>query len=1190
MLSSLFFGSGGGGNSGGGVIRDEKGARRGNATNSNANGPPVPMPVPSAQQAAAAAQAQAHTNSRSWTSLFLRREKHTSTPDHHDIINRLGTVYANADLGASTSTVSLGRPAVRVRDQTGSSPLLTPKPTRRHSSAQQNSSTPTTTTTKKTAPSSSSNRHHHHHHHHQHTHHSQRHSLPVTSSSSSSKKAHQSLHSLPSANPSPPNIVVGQPTGGYASSKPIKAEPRISFRHSAFGPTLLAQNSLFPKPAAYLYNVRSALSSTMSLSSSSPPPLDPPKRHSKRDRTPSPSRRHPTRKLKAQPSRDVGADPQADIGCPELPTPPDSRRATPAHHHRPRESSRNLSTIKEDTPERTKSRAKKHHRHRTPEEKEERRKRKAREAEEERLEEIRRNRSKTPIHALPEQPTRTPPPPPAGGPDAMQQHLQQQQQALRYTTPVIPPRRDSVTPGQSMLRTSATTIFQALTGNVGSKSSRDQLNTPSPKSSGTRVVLQQTDQAIRVSVDSPDQSKYPHREEGESTDSDESECHTPKGAEFPIPKGPADKKASIQVGSPKVKIVGEDVSEDLSHQTENIDFLLPFGGLREQFDSGYEIEQEVFEDELDGEDTAEDDDTVHAPGSQSTRKKSQGILPALANSVVNVDPLSQQLPVLLSLIDNTVSAYETILETQGSFAVGIGGYQPVARRLLEKVGKIFSRELPSDAATWGETLEYISRRKEVPELPDVDFDDDDAVFEYFDQNDEKMFIYNACLDEPEVLDPCIEGLTRLMDEDVTPEETAIYITSYPHLRPLLLACKYMTDDELDILYSKRAAAFLNVDVAVRSDKQREVTECIELSKGIDETIKQLEATIARMRTTQTNINKRKTRIESHLAVHAPNDDETPVLPAEIQTAIDEIQNEDIIKMEERRQRRKELKKEAEEDDDGDTLLPDDSISQINPYRARYIPQSVTRAYQEAQTRAAASVAQIPASIASTKTSTSILHEYLQARAPPRQTQMNNQFPNPSVPPGFNGVGHPGMMTNGGMMGGNGVVHKKSYMRVPLPAKLYADIKDAVRRLPLHPGNRNLEAIPERGETPDLHHRSVSVSPEQQQQGEQYDDLLHRSSSRSSTKIPSRNVSGASQKKSGFFSKKTVEHEDRSCTPVIIHGAGHGGYNSSKPVVATNETGTVSIKKDGRDKERRRREKGKSSSSRRRESYVERPRK
>ncbi|KAK6538094.1 hypothetical protein TWF694_010978 [Orbilia ellipsospora] len=1142
MLSSLFFGGGGGSGDG----RAGGGGAANHPTKSKDGD---------------------NTNSRSWTSLFLKRDKpgvkYNDHPNGHtDSRSTLEVIRKRREAAASTSSL---RPVVR--DGTaGSSPLTKPSPpNRRHSSAQQSTSR---------KHSSSSKQHHNHNHRHSHSHSLQA-SSTANKDSNLPRQPIRSLHSDPADSH---NIVVlDQPTGGYASNKPIQPEqPRLSFRHSTFGPTLLGQSNLFPKPAAYLYTVRSALSSTtMSLSSSSPPPLDPPKRHSKRDRSPSPSRRHSsTRKLKAQPSRDCDQQQQADTAPPELPTPPDSRRATPAHYHRPRESSRNLSTIKEDTPDKARSKSKKHRHHRTPEEREERRKRKLREAEEERLEEIRRSRSKTPVPNLPEQPTRTPPPPPPGTQDPIP--------GPRYTTPVIPSRRDSVTPGQSMPRTS-TTIFQAIK-TLGSKSSRDRLSTPSPKSSGTRVVLQQTDQAIKVKVDSPNRPKSrSQREEVDSTSSDESECHTPKGAEFPMPKHSNEKNDSIPVGSPKVKIVGEDVSDDLTHHSENIDFLLPYGGLREQFDSGYEIEQEIFEDELEDQDTAGDDETVHAPGSQSTKKKASGGLPTLANSVVNVDPLSQQLPVLLSLIDNTVTAYETIMETQGSFAVGIGGYQPVARRLLEKVGKLFSRELPSDAATWGETLEYISGRKEIPELPDVEFDDDAAVSEFFDHNNEKMFIFNACLDEPDVLDPCIEGLTRLMDEDVTPEETAIYVTSYPHLRPLLLACKYMTDDELDILYSKRAAAFLNVDVAVRSDKQREVTECAELSKGIDETVKQLEAVIARMRTTQTNINKRKKGIESHLATHAPNDDETPTLAPEIQTAIDEIQNEDIIKMEERKRRRKELQKEADEEDDGDTLLPDDSISQINPYRARYIPQSVARVYQEAQTRAAASVAQVPASIASTKTSTSILHEYLQAKAPPRQTQMSNHYDNSGMSAGIGGPSYNGMMSNGMAMGGNGVSHKKSYVRMVLPVKLYADIKDAVRRLPLH-GRNNLESIPERNETPDINSRSVSVSPEQQQ----HDDLIHRGVSRNSTKTPSRNVSGASQKKSGLFSKKVEYEGDRACTPVIIHGAGVGGYNSSKPVVVTNETGTVNLKKDGKDRERRR--KGKSSGSRRRESYVEKPRK
>ncbi|KAK6344098.1 hypothetical protein TWF696_007745 [Orbilia brochopaga] len=1029
-------------------------------------------------------------------------------------------------------------------------------------------------------------------------------SFPQTATATSSSKKppagrqFQSVDSLgpkttantnSSAGPAPV-VVVGHPTGGYASTKPIRAAdpPQLPppFRHSAFGPALLAQSSLFPKPAAYIYTARSAFSSsTMSFSSSSPPPgaaasgaTDSHKRHSKRDRSPSPSRRRSSRRLKSQSTRDL--DPP-DIGCQELPTPPDSRRATPAH--RPRESSRNLSTINEDQPERTKSRSKKtRRRHRTPEEKEERerRKRKARDADEERLDEIRRNAEKLPVSNVPEAPTRTPPPPPPGAQD-------QQAPTPRYTTPVIPSRRDSTTPAtQSILRSSAANILQAITGSldrqkgVSSKTSKDRLSGSSPKSSSTRVLLQQTEQSTKVKVDLGDPAPAAHRDEGDSTESDKSECHTPKNAEFPIHKLPGDRKGSIH-SSPNVKIVGEDVSDDLLQQTDNIDFLLPYGGLQEQFDSGYEIEQDIDEDEFFPEDSPEDG-TVLAGGSQPPRRKSHAGFPTLANSVLNVDPLSQQLPVLISLIDNTVTAYETILETQGSLAVGIGGYQPVARRLLEKVGKLFSRELPPDAATWGETLEYIQERKEIPELLDCELDDE-AVSEFFDHDDEKMFIYTACLEEPEVLDPAIGGLRRLMDEPVTPEETAIYLTTYPHMRPLLLTFNAMTDDELDILESKEAAAFLNVDIAVRSDKQREVTECAELSRGIDETVKKMEAIISRMRSVQTSIQKRKKGIEAHLAIHAPVDDDTPALAPEIQTAIDEIQNEDIIKMEERKRRRKELKKELEdEEDDGDTLLPDDSISQINPYRARRIPQSVARAYQQAQTRAAAAAAapQVPGSVVSTRTSTSILQEHFASRAPPRQTAAHN-----TADP---------MMSSAEFDAGQGGAKKmNAYFRVPLPVKIYGslmnDLKEKVRRFPLHPASsgRNLEAIPERSEVPD-------VAP--------YEDTLHRSSSRSSTKVPSsRNLlSGSSSKRSGLFSKKVVEphpHDggDRSCTPVVIHAPGVGGYSSSKPVLATGE---ASLRKEDREKERarekekRRREKGKSgsSSSRRRDSYVERPRK
>ncbi|KAF3930930.1 hypothetical protein ABW19_dt0208354 [Dactylella cylindrospora] len=889
----------------------------------------------------------------------------------------------------------------------------------------------------------------------------------------------------------------------------------------------------------------------MSLSSGSPPPLDISKRYSKRDRTPSPTRRHSSRKLRPSSTREFD---QPEIGLADLPTPPPSRKATPAHHHRPRESSRNLSTIKEDAPERGKSKSRKHHhKHRTPEEKEERKRRKAREAEEARLEELRRNQSKTPVLSPP---TRTPPPPPIG--------QEVQPPISRRTTPAVPSRRDAATPAtQFTVRGSAANILQTITDafekqkGVGSRSSKDQLDSSPAKSSGTRVVLEQNDSAIRVKVDSGSPNRHIHNDEAGSTESDESECHTPKGAEFPIPKSAKEQKNSIPYPT-NVKIVGEDVSDDLAHHTENIDFLLPYGGLQEQFDSGYEIERDA--DDEDEELAGESDDRTI---SQPARQKSRSGLPPLTNSVVNVDPLSQQLPVLLSLVDNTISAYETILETQGSFAVGIGGYQPVARRLLEKVGKLFSRDLPPEAATWGEALEYFGGRKQIPEIPDIDYDDDGAVSEFFDHNDEKMFIFNACLEEPEVLDPAIDGLTKLMDEDVTPEETAIFLTAYPHLRPLLLACKDMTDDELDLLYSERARAFLNVDVAVRSDKQREITECAELSKGIDDTLKQLETVMARMKSVQSDIQKRKKGIEAQLAPHVANDDQTPDLPAEIQTAIDEIQNEDMVKMEERKRRRKEMKKEAEAEDDADTLLPDDSISQINPYRARYIPNNVQRAYYEAQTRAAASAARVPGSVVSTKTSTSILQDYLASKAPPRQTQ-------------FDGTQQ---MMASSMLGPNqgpmmGVKKPNAYVKLALPIKMYGSLKDAVRRFPLHhSSSRNLDVIQEKGETPDLR--------------ELYEDPINRSGSRSSTKVPSRNVSGAS-KKSGFLKRigEAVEGE-RAGSPVIVaHTPVVGGYGSSKPVIVTNEAGAVNIKKDERDRSKRRRDKErKSSGSRRRDSHA-----
>src|SRR5207247_989636 len=91
-------------------------------------------------------------------------------------------------------------------------------------------------------------------------------------------------------------------------------------------------------------------------------------------------------------------------------------------------------------------------------------------------------------------------------------------------------------------------------------------------------------------------------------------------------------------------------------------------------------------------------------------------------TMAQVDPLTQQLP-LLHLFGNTISAYDTILKTRGSLAVGIGGYKPVARELLERVDALFDRELSLEASTWGEALEWIGGNRKLPELPDAPLDE-----------------------------------------------------------------------------------------------------------------------------------------------------------------------------------------------------------------------------------------------------------------------------------------------------------------------------------------------------------------------------------------------------------------------------------------------------------------------------------
>ncbi|QSZ30844.1 hypothetical protein DSL72_000402 [Monilinia vaccinii-corymbosi] len=88
---------------------------------------------------------------------------------------------------------------------------------------------------------------------------------------------------------------------------------------------------------------------------------------------------------------------------------------------------------------------------------------------------------------------------------------------------------------------------------------------------------------------------------------------------------------------------------------------------------------------------------------------------------------------------NILDQYETVLNKGGSLAVATG-YRSVARRLLDRLENVFARDLSSDGClcvmcrdldfdthegsrglSWGEVLEWVSGRRELPEWPAFDF-------------------------------------------------------------------------------------------------------------------------------------------------------------------------------------------------------------------------------------------------------------------------------------------------------------------------------------------------------------------------------------------------------------------------------------------------------------------------------------
>ncbi|XP_044721686.1 5-Methylcytosine G/T mismatch-specific DNA glycosylase [Hirsutella rhossiliensis] len=67
---------------------------------------------------------------------------------------------------------------------------------------------------------------------------------------------------------------------------------------------------------------------------------------------------------------------------------------------------------------------------------------------------------------------------------------------------------------------------------------------------------------------------------------------------------------------------------------------------------------------------------------------------------------------------NILDQYSAVLSKHGSIAVATG-HRSVARRLLDRLENIFSRDLPS-GLTWGDVLEWVSGRIELPMWPPFD--------------------------------------------------------------------------------------------------------------------------------------------------------------------------------------------------------------------------------------------------------------------------------------------------------------------------------------------------------------------------------------------------------------------------------------------------------------------------------------
>ncbi|KZZ99673.1 hypothetical protein AAL_02245 [Moelleriella libera RCEF 2490] len=115
-------------------------------------------------------------------------------------------------------------------------------------------------------------------------------------------------------------------------------------------------------------------------------------------------------------------------------------------------------------------------------------------------------------------------------------------------------------------------------------------------------------------------------------------------------------------------------------------------------------------------------------------KRFLSVLPAQNGATCAPSSISPSAETLFSPFLTLLDQYSTVLAKQGSIAVATG-HRSVARRLLDRVENVFSRDLPSHGCicimceesrqihkglTWGDVLEWVSGRIDLPPWPPFD--------------------------------------------------------------------------------------------------------------------------------------------------------------------------------------------------------------------------------------------------------------------------------------------------------------------------------------------------------------------------------------------------------------------------------------------------------------------------------------